>query len=733
MKTTRGDALSRLRNLETGGANKSEKTEKVGAGEVAAAGEAQKVAAPQNPATNEAGGTAAKQALRALAMDVRSPEVESENKGSEAATLGARLMEFTKSKTFKRAGSIAVLGLSLMGTAQTAMADTVYMDFNNGVKEIETARQLAQEIGDDFHLVRPTEQALEELFQKAENGEVELNHLILSGHSIGTSIWGSGPNGESFSANIDFFKQMKEKYPKAFDQVEMVHFMSCYSGSEGNSAEWNQVFHNARSIVGFYGSGPASHRPASSWVLKNTTHALRNLPDTTLSPQAALIKAKQISSLDGPRHTKFGMRLDGVYHQHGKKTSDAELVLQRVQHNRNQVFQPYFEAGPGHENTPTNHQVSPLRDYYNQLQDAVNVVEPGSSEAAELQTEVATTIRLIYFDNIAKNIQSEYGPTFAEANQQLQDMGADFSIGDVSKMTRREALDLAAKMEGLGNVDLASFVADHGSAVTQLNDFFDSRDIDFKVEMPEAGSSDWEYTQVANNLENTISNTHFTQAEKDFAKNLSAQLKDLRDASKDELTETALADAGAAIEGARDEVTARLEDTGSTVALPSSDASLSVEQVLELAGKLRSEAEGMSWYEARDLKDLAAQLDRIVGESGSDIRDVSVERLLDDNGADIRNLNGKLELLGSDMRVPESRVDGDQTFSAEDLKKATDEAADAMAEFEAPPADILELAGKLSEGLRTPPETSLSEARHAVVDGLKNLSPDVVTDNMITD
>lgn len=72
-------------------------------------------------------GDGAKAALRALALDVRSAPIDDEpsTKAGEAASLGARLLRFTKSDKFRKGATVAALGLSLLGCARNTVAQTV--------------------------------------------------------------------------------------------------------------------------------------------------------------------------------------------------------------------------------------------------------------------------------------------------------------------------------------------------------------------------------------------------------------------------------------------------------------------------------------------------------------------------------------------------------------------------------------------------------------------------------
>jgi hypothetical protein len=369
--------------------------------------------------------------------------------GTASANLGAALLDSEREKTpLSTTVRNVLLGAALLAAPLLAFADTVFLDHNNAPKEIAVAQQLARSKGEPFVLVRPDQASLEQLFAKAERGEANIRHLILSGHSSGLQVWGESSDGTHRETSIDDMKALKDKFPKAFAQVQHVTFMSCYSGSAGNSAQWNAVFDKARAITGFYGSAPSKDQPAAHKMLKSTELAVRALPAGKLSPQQAMIAAKAMGNAPGANVTVFAARIDGVHHARGQAVTPLAQAEDRANMLRLQAFEPYLEARAGFEQTPTNHARSPLRDYYNALQSYSNALPADAMERSDVNAAINTTIRLIYADVIVGKFVETHAQTINNARAELSGLGVVVPA-DVKSLTRAGWMQLGAKIDAV--------------------------------------------------------------------------------------------------------------------------------------------------------------------------------------------------------------------------------------------------------------------------------------------
>lgn len=220
-------------------------------------------------------------ALRSLALQQKTPEKKKGNQGSKSATLGAKLMDFARGETGKKAFAAMSLGMSLFGTVQNAAAEVVHV--GSGTEVQQAAQQIAKDTGQPFVQVDANKAALEKVLQRAEAGEISLKHLVLD--------WGEGTAmPQSWE-----WQQLQQQYPKAFDQVEQVHIIGSNLQNHPFQGYSSSLFKNAKALVAFDLSTAMEPGPASAWVLEQTTQGVASLP-AGMSPQDALIQAKKLAA-----------------------------------------------------------------------------------------------------------------------------------------------------------------------------------------------------------------------------------------------------------------------------------------------------------------------------------------------------------------------------------------------------------------------------------------------------
>jgi hypothetical protein len=385
--------------------------------------------------------------------NVHSGRAGKRNAGVATATAGASFVDRSRS-WLKRAVVGALLGAMSLAPLQRANADTVFLDHNNAPHEIATARQLAAERGEEFVLVRPDAASIERLFAQAERGEVDLRHLIISGHSGGSSFSGTGPDGTHYETSLSQYKELKKRYPRAFAQVRHVTFLACYAGSMSNSAQWRAVFENAVTI-GFHGIAPSKERPASTQVLANTERYLRQHVDgKRLTPAQMQIHARNITRLQGPNITNFAVRLGDAYASVNEQITNVDVVRDRVNLLRERAFSPYMNPvgqDARFSTPPPSSQRSEVQDYYRALQQLRNTLEAGSWEHGQVQQQADVALRLFHWQQVLDNVQRLHAQTFAAANLQASAAGLDVQIpANLTQLSRLQIVELANQLDALG-------------------------------------------------------------------------------------------------------------------------------------------------------------------------------------------------------------------------------------------------------------------------------------------
>jgi hypothetical protein len=245
----------------------------------------------------------AKAALRSLAMDVRSPEVEKQNKGAESATFGARVMDWLKGPGGKKAYAFASLGMTLMGMAKPAAAAAMPVEqAQQVIEQQQVLNNEATQTSEGFVRVNANEEALDNVFSKAEAGELDVSQLILE-----------SPDGKLPSSWK--WNQLKQKYPKAFEQVEQVHVVKSQASTGYNSGALpGDLFPNAKAVMTLDLSSSIDGGPASSWVIDQTTQTLEDM-GSDLSPQDALLKAKALANVGVSQGLTVTVDVQGQKHE----------------------------------------------------------------------------------------------------------------------------------------------------------------------------------------------------------------------------------------------------------------------------------------------------------------------------------------------------------------------------------------------------------------------------------
>lgn len=219
-------------------------------------------------------------ALRGLALQHKTPEVK-RTRGTEATTFGAKLMGLARGEGGKKAFAAMSLGMSLFGVVQNASAEVVHV--GSGTQVQQAAQKIAKETGQPYVQVTADKAALEQTFKRAEAGEISLKHLVLD--------WGDG----SAPLSSWEWQQLQQQFPKAFEQVELVHVIGSNLQTHPFQSYGAPVFKNAKAIVAFDLSTAMEQGPASAWVLEQTTKAAAGITPG-MSAQEALIHAKALAS-----------------------------------------------------------------------------------------------------------------------------------------------------------------------------------------------------------------------------------------------------------------------------------------------------------------------------------------------------------------------------------------------------------------------------------------------------
>jgi hypothetical protein len=336
----------------------------------------------------------------------------------------------------------------------------VYVDTNNAVPEVDAIKTAGAPLGYDIQIVTnpPTSDAhqlgrgLEAVLARAQRGEINLQTLIISGHSDG--VGGGGVNGGIY--NWDF-TQYQKKYPRAMAQVQNIVVMGCNSAHPWVVNDYRKFFPNTRVNIGFRGAGPG--QAASAKIINEVLPLLKSAPSkqaVAANPKVGEAWAKKLLNAPSVRKQNTAVDIQGIKQQEPGIGHDGEQFAEQYKAQL-EVFQNYRFARPGYELPPEDHQKGPLREFYNTAQWYVNFIPPedqlssnkapGPDKREDVLRTKDQAIRLICFREIEARWSKEFAPQVAELNKDFARLGVKLVIPNFAGKTRAEVLDIIESVE----------------------------------------------------------------------------------------------------------------------------------------------------------------------------------------------------------------------------------------------------------------------------------------------
>ncbi|MFZ5479605.1 MAG: hypothetical protein ACOZNI_22760 [Myxococcota bacterium] len=291
-----------------------------------------------------------------------------------------------------RAGWLATLGL---GEETIAKVEAIIRDAGSGARD---------ELGQ-----------LVEVYAQAESGVRRIDRLVLSGHNVGTAMWGDD-NGR---VPFETFVALKEAFPNAAAQVRHLLVSACYSGGEKKMDIYRDAFPGLMSIMAYTGSSPGTFSGAQS-------HLTRWEKATEEGDGSNVDK-------DIAKNTRKGENVSTWNATDGYQ-GDEPMQLYEIESDLSQgdaTFDRYYTAGE----KVTDPQTGELREYYNLVQRALRHPELADGRKAELEDRRDRTIRLLFWHLIRGR--------FAEQHKDSLKAGYDAigqALPEYAKMERAEAL-----------------------------------------------------------------------------------------------------------------------------------------------------------------------------------------------------------------------------------------------------------------------------------------------------
>lgn len=283
----------------------------------------------------------------------------------------------------------------------------------------EQSQKIADAIGNVGEDGKDEFAQLAQVWARGEQGESIPSRMILSGHHVGSAIWGDN-NGR---ISWDNLKELSDAMPNAANQVKDLHLSACYSAGDAKFNQYRDIFPNLRTAWAYSGSAPgtgsgATHHQAG-WE-RATRGTGTNIAGTAEHMQnRGWRKAENITTTTYQGSTYNGPALE---------------QLQATLQGGEGTFENFFTG----QNSVENSQRGPLREYYNDIQAALQHPELPAEQRTELESRRDQTIRtLFYQSHIAHRFDEHY-------SQQLQSgfssMGME--VPHFNNMSRQEGLEV---------------------------------------------------------------------------------------------------------------------------------------------------------------------------------------------------------------------------------------------------------------------------------------------------
>lgn len=251
----------------------------------------------------------------------------------------------------------------------------------------------------------------------AERGGSAPSRLLMSGHHVGSGVYGDGNGRISWTS----LKALSEALPRGAAHVEDLHIAACYSGGESKDTMYREMFPNLKTVWAYNGSAPGAGSGATvheaAWERGTRGRA------SDVSGTAQSLKNRNVRKAD-------------VIYTNGNASAIDLAVLRSEVESRESVYTTHFDGSA----VSASSQTGPLREYYNRVQSLLSSPNLTSSERATLEGRRDVTIRILYYgSHIAPRFAQEHGAALQAAFQQAGLTAPNFATA--SRVEVRAALE----------------------------------------------------------------------------------------------------------------------------------------------------------------------------------------------------------------------------------------------------------------------------------------------------
>lgn len=256
--------------------------------------------------------------------------------------------------------------------------------------------------------------AIAQQWAVAEKGGQAPSRLVLSGHHVGSGVYGEN-NGRLDWPTVG---ALAEAMPRGAKSVEDLLIAGCYSGGQNMMEKYTAMFPAAKTIVAYDGSSPGAASGATAHQ-KAWEAATRGSGDG--------IKREIFQGMRKGENVTVWTKTRGF--DDGKPRATVDELKQR----RTALESGFNDAWAGGPIPDT--QRGPVRDYYNATQRLIQHPDTTPTERKALEAQRDQTIRLIFHGPVSAKFQEVYGSKLSAGYEALGLPAPDFK-----SMNRAQAL-----------------------------------------------------------------------------------------------------------------------------------------------------------------------------------------------------------------------------------------------------------------------------------------------------
>lgn len=272
------------------------------------------------------------------------------------------------------------------------------------------------------------------VFQGAQQGNFQLERMVLSGHSVGSEMWGDLAD-EHEPGNFDIAKDLsnvQRAFPAAASQVQDVMLSACWTVTVVPILM--QIFPNVRTIWAYKGSSPTIKSGSTAHISKweQETRGDNNLDKRDKRGMSALWTKDEGFIVNSP----------------GAEPIENYISIHYDYHE--QPFQEEFEGDS---------KISDLQDtFYSNIQ--LILIHPdfgtlSSEQQKDIETKRDQILRLRYYDGVSKKFAEHYQQQIKSAYEAIGEPVPNFA--DMDRKELHEAIaHFQAKLGSIPKPDPAA-------------------------------------------------------------------------------------------------------------------------------------------------------------------------------------------------------------------------------------------------------------------------------------